>query len=161
MTPWLRGVLLLLAMCVAAPQARATEPSPVLGRWSVDVSRLPMPPEARPKRVTFAFDAVESDKWRIRVEIVQADGSERISTATVALDGSTSAIAGDTLEADAIAARLPQPGVLVLALGKARVPASTRVYAVSADGRHLVETATHFGADGKAVMRMFQLHRAH
>lgn len=139
--------------------ATASEPSRLLGAWSVDVAQLPIPPEARPKRVTFAFDEAQHGAWNIHVEIVQADGSERISDATVVLDGSTVPIRGDTLEADAIAAKRIRDDVLVLALAKAGMPASTRVYAVSPDGRRMVETAVHFDADGKAVMRTFTLDR--
>jgi hypothetical protein len=38
-------------------------------------------------------------------------------------------------------------------LGKGGVPANTRVYAVAADGRTMVEAANYFGSDGKPVMR--------
>ncbi len=33
------------------------------------------------------------------------------------------------------------------------MPASTRIYAVAADGQSMVETVSYFGEDGKPVMR--------
>ncbi len=46
----LLGTLLLAA---AVPAAAGPAPaSPLLGSWSVDLTRLPIPPEARPKSVT-------------------------------------------------------------------------------------------------------------
>lgn len=159
MRTWFLGVLAVVLACGVPALAGTPQASPLLGRWAVDVDRLPMPPEARPQRVTFAFGEAEAGRWTIRVEIVQADGQARVSHAAVAMDGSTVPIEGDQLEADAVAARQPAPGVLVLALAKAGVPASTRVYAVAPDGEHLVETAVYFDADGKAVMRSFHAAR--
>lgn len=154
----LMSVLLLAcpASIWAAPEAVSSR---VLGDWAVDVAQLPIPPAAWPQRVGFSFEALDADRWQIQVEIVQADGQRRLSRATVPLDGSTVAIEGDQLEADVIALRQPSPDVLVMALGKQGHAASTRVYAVAADGGHMTETAVHFDADGRAVMRTFVLTR--
>ncbi|MDH5822486.1 hypothetical protein QFW77_05710 [Luteimonas sp. RD2P54] len=151
--------MVALMIAVSPELARAAEPPALLGTWSADVSQLPMPPEARPKRVLISFDEAAGGARKIRVEIVQADGQERISEAIVPLDGSTAAIEGDRLEADAIAVKQAVADVLVMALAKGGVPASTRVYAVTADGERMVETAVHFDADGKAVMRTFLFRR--
>lgn len=159
MKGWFAGLVAACLACAVPMAACAAEPSRLLGAWAVDVSQLPMPPEARPKRVTFSFDEADAGNWTIRVEIVQADGSERVSNATVALDGATARIEGDTLEADAIAARRASADVLVVALGKGGAPASTRVYTVAPDGTRMVETAVYFDAHGKAVMRSFPLVR--
>lgn len=56
---------ILLALSLAFVSAARSEPpkrSALIGRWAVDVSRLPMPPEARPQRVTIAFDQPESGR---------------------------------------------------------------------------------------------------
>lgn len=152
--------LLVAVMTQGSPAvAQAADASRLPGRWAVDVSQLPMPEEARPKRVTFAFSETDAGKWALRVQIIQADGSERVSNAAFALDGSTVPIAGDTLEADAVAARRPAPDVLVLALGKEGSPASTRVYTLAPDGDSMIETAVYFGKDGKAIMRSYHLAR--
>ena len=125
--------------------------SPLIGRWSVDVSRLPMPPEARPRSVTIAFAEVDG-KWATTVDIVDAGGNASHATGATMLDGTPSAVAGSA-EADVAAMTMPQPGVLVMSLAKGGLPANTRVYAVAADGRTMVETAAYFGSDGKPIMR--------
>ena len=56
-------------------------------------------------------------------------------------------------EADIAAMKQPQPDVLVVALGKGGIPASTRIYAAAADGKTMVETAVYFGSDGLPIMR--------
>ena len=66
---------------VAAESVRG---SPLVGRWSVDVSRLPMPPEARPRSVTITFADVDG-KWATTVDIVDAGGNARNSFICVAV----------------------------------------------------------------------------
>jgi hypothetical protein len=125
----------------------------LLGRWAVDVSRLPIPAEARPKSVTFTFRDAGASKWSTNVDIISGDGSERHMSATYVPDGTPSPIEGDKVEADTAAVKLPMPNVMVLALGKGGIPASTRVYTVAADGKTMIETAVYFSDDGKPVMR--------
>ena len=140
---------LLLPILAAA----ASVSSPLLGTWAVDVSRLPIPPESRPKSVTFTFNLVQGGKWKTDVEIKGGDGSDRRMTSTCQPDGSPCAIEGDTAEANSAATKLSQPGVMILALSKSGVPASTRIYAAAPDGNTMVETAVYFTDDGKPVMR--------
>jgi len=127
--------------------------------WSVDVTQLPMPPDARPQRVTVALETAAGGALILRVEIVPAHGDARMSTATVPRDGSTVPIEGDRLEADAIAVKRPTADMSTMALAKNGVPASTRIDAVTPQGDRLIETAVHFGADGRAVMRTFRFDR--
>jgi hypothetical protein len=147
------AILLFAAMIQTAPATAQTSASPLLGTWAVDVSRLPMPPEARPKSVTFTFREVGAGKWTTNVDILGGDGSERHMATTYVPDGTPSPIEGDEAEADTSAVKLPTPNVMVLALGKGGVPASTRVYTVAADGKTMIETAVYFSDDGKPVMR--------
>ena len=133
--------------------AAASAASPLLGTWAVDVSRLPVPPEARPKSVTFTFTQVEGPKWKTDVDIRGGDGSERRMTSICALDASPCTISGDTMEADGAAMKLSQDNVLVIALTKSGAPASTRIYAAAPDGRTMIETAVYFTENGKPVMR--------
>jgi hypothetical protein len=150
----MKAVLAMLLLIGATPgQARASSASPLLGSWAVDVSRLPVPPQARPKSVRITFSDAGGGKWVTRVDIFGGDGSERHMTSTYALDGSAARIDGDTAEADVGAVKIPAPNVLVLALGKGGLPASTRVYTVAPNGKSMIETATSIGGDGKPVMR--------
>lgn len=126
--------------------------SPLLGSWDVDVTRLPMPPEAPPQRVTIRYSVVDAARWQMDVEIVDNKGSKTHGVSVFPLDGTQVAAAGSP-EADKIAAVLPQPDVLVTSLAKGTSPASTRIYAVADDGKTMVETASYFGAEGKSILR--------
>jgi hypothetical protein len=133
--------------------AQSSPASPLLGSWGVDVSRLPMPPGARPKSVTITFSEAGDGKWSTRVDILGGDGSERHITSTYAPDGIAVPVQGDTAEADIGAVKIPASNVMVVALGKGAMPASTRVYTVAADGKSMIETAAYTGDEGKPVMR--------
>lgn len=131
----------------------ASVASPLLGVWTVDVSRLPMPPQARPKSVTIKFSEAGGNNWTTTVDIYGGDGSHRHMAGTNALDGTPSSITGDLAEADSVAVKLPAPNVMVMQLAKGGIPASTRVYTVAADGRTMIETAAYVGPDGKPLLR--------
>lgn len=126
--------------------------SPLVGRWAVDTSRLPIPPEARPKSVTFTFDDAGNGKWSTQVDIANADGTKLHSEGIASLDG-TPAVVKDSIEADITAVKMPSPHVLVMQLGKGGMPASTRIYTVAADGKSMIETAAYFDKDGRPVLR--------
>lgn len=144
--------LLLLAGAGQTTPASTPAPSPLLGSWAVDLERLPIPPEARPKSVTITYSDVGGGKWRTNVDIINGDGTESHGVSTYTADG-TPAPAEGTLEADISAVKLPAPNVMVLVLGKDGKGASTRVYTVAPDGRTMVETATYYAQDGKPVIR--------
>lgn len=148
----LPAILLLAGLGQAAPAFAQAAASPLLGRWSVDISRLPMPPEARPRSVTITYSEAGLGKWRTNVDIIAADGSTSHAVAIADLDGTPAPVTGSP-EADTTATTAPVPNVLVMALGRNGVPASTRVYAVAADGKSLVETAVYFSQDGMPIMR--------
>ncbi len=135
------------ASAVAAPPA-----SPLIGAWAVDTSRLPMPPEARPKGVTIAFADAGKGKWSTKVEIVDAGGGKSHAESSVPLDGTPTPVQG-SMETDVAAAKMPTPNVLIMQLGKGGNPASTRIYTVAADGKTMTETAAYFAQDGKPILR--------
>ncbi|WP_423601787.1 hypothetical protein [Sphingomonas sp. MS122] len=147
------ATLLLAGTAPAAPAAApATPASPLLGSWAVDLSRLPMPPEARPKRVTITYSDAGGGKWRTQVEVQGKDGSRSHATGTYWPDGTSFPVEGN-LEADTAAVKLPAPNVMVQALAKGGVPASMRTYTVAADGKTMTETVVFFTPDGKPAMR--------
>ncbi|HSX57107.1 MAG TPA: hypothetical protein VLG14_17510 [Sphingomonas sp.] len=147
------ATLLLSGVLLATPASTRTAPlaSPLLGSWAVDLSRLPMPPEARPKSVTIRYSDAGGGKWRTNVDVIRPDGSEDHAAGTHALDGTSAPVTGN-FEADTAAARLPEPNVLIMALAKGGIPASTRVYTVAPDGKTMTEVAVYF-RDGQPVMR--------
>jgi len=148
------AILLLIAVLIqnAPALAKPSNASPLIGSWAVDVSRLPIPPEARPKRVTITFGDAGNGKWKTQVDIVDGGGTKSHAEATAALDG-TAAPVKDSPEADVTAVKMPAPNVLVMQLGKGGMPASTRVYTVAADGKSMIEIAAFFGDGGVPVMR--------
>jgi hypothetical protein len=150
----LLAILLLIAVPIqdAPALARSSNASPLIGSWAVDVSRLPIPPEARPQRVTFTFSDAGNGKWATQVDIVDAAGAKSHAEGTAALDGTPAPVKG-SLEADVTAVKMPAPNVLVMQLGKGGNPASTRVYTVAADGKSMIEIAAYFGDGGVPVMR--------
>src|SRR4051794_16104219 len=128
------AILLFAGVTQASPTlAQSAAASPLLGTWTVDVARLPIPPGARPKSVKFTFSEVGRGKWSTHVDILGGDGSQRHMVSNYGLDGSAVAIQGDTAEADLVAVQIPAPNVMVMALAKRGIPASTRVYTVAAD----------------------------
>ena len=146
--------MLLAAVLIQHAPAFARSPgaSPLVGSWAVDVSRLPMPPEARPKSVTITFVDAGSGKWTTQVEIIDAGGAKNHAEATALLDGTPVSVKG-SMETDISAVKMPRPDVLVMQLGKGGIPASTRIYAVAADGKTMIETAAYFEKDGRPVLR--------
>jgi hypothetical protein len=147
------ATLLIAAVIQGAPAAAlSSAASPLLGSWAVDVSRLPIPPTARPKSVTITFSDAGGRKWTTHVDIVDANGAASHAVSNAALDG-TAAPINDSLEADTVALKLPAPNVLVMDLVKKGVPASTRVYTVAPDGKTLTESVAYAGGNGLPMMR--------
>jgi hypothetical protein len=148
----LLAIMLLAGLSHNAPVlAEPHASSPLIGRWTVDVSRLPGSPKARPKSATITFGDASDGKWTTHVDIVYADGTESHAASITTLDGSAVHVTGSP-EADTVALKMPAPNVLVMALAKGGVPASTRVYTVAKDGVSLVETSVYFGNDGMPIM---------
>lgn len=147
------AILLITGAVQAAPAlAQSSAASPLLGSWAVDVARLPIPPAARPKSVTFTFSDTGGGKWMTHVDIIGGDGTATHAVSVATLDG-TPAPVENSPEADTVALKLPAPNVLVMDLVKGGIPASTRVYTVAADGRTLTETAAYAGGNGMPMMR--------
>lgn len=146
-----------LAACASpappAQAAQAADPAPALaGAWAVDISRLPMPPAARPKSVTITFTPEGPDRLRARVEVVDPTGARLEAEGVTPLDGTPTAVPSN-FEADVSATTMPRPEVLIMQLAKNGRPASTRIYAVGADNRSMIETVAYFDAEGRPVLR--------
>lgn len=159
MKSYLRGLAIAALGCVALASASHAAPpkapSPLLGTWELEVARMPIPAEARPKSVTITFAEIGPGKWSTKVDIIGNDGSERHMGSAYTLNGAAVAIEGDQLEADTAAAVVPAPRTMVMALAKAaeRRPGSTRIYSVSDDNRRMTETAVNWDDNGIPVMR--------
>ncbi|MGV1108087.1 hypothetical protein [Xanthomonas translucens] len=136
----------------ASVHADSPKPSPLLGSWAVDVSRLPKPPQERPKSVTLTFGEAGNGKWSAKVDIVEQGGGKMHAEGVAALDGRATPVKNN-FEADTFALQTPAPSVLVMMLAKDRSVASTRIYTVATDGRSMTETVAAFAPDGSPTMR--------
>jgi len=146
-------VVAFLSMSATALTPIHNTDSVLIGTWAVDIDRLPIPPAARPKSVTIIFrEAATAARRTMVVSIVDAAGKETTAETTYPLDGSATSISGSP-EADTGAMKAPEPNVLVLALMKGGMGASTRIYAAAPNGKEMVETAVYFSKDGSPIMR--------
>ncbi|MEK8049221.1 hypothetical protein AACH10_03120 [Ideonella sp. DXS22W] len=148
-------VLLVAATLLHGAWAADAPPGPqppLLGAWAVDTTRLPMPPQSRPRSVTITFSAEGPDRLRTRVEVVDPTGARLEADGVTPLDGSPTPVKAN-FEADVSATTMPRPEVLVMQLGRNGSPASTRIYAVAADGQTMTETVAYFSPDGQPVLR--------
>jgi len=145
------ATLLLAGTALATPVSAQTA-SPLLGSWALDVTRLEIPPERKPKGVTVTYKDAGGGKWDAHVEILAPDGSKRSSTGTYTFDGTPIPVTGE-IYADIAVVKRPEPNVMVLQLAKGKEPVSTRVYSVSADGATMTETTAYFTREGTPVLR--------
>ena len=135
------------------------EPSPILGEWELDLTRMPDNYGPPPKRVTFTFKDVGAGQWRTEIDITAPDDSVRHMAIQYRRDGKMVAGEGDTSEADSAAVNSPAPNVLVMSLSKNRTLGSVRVYAVSADGKEMTEAAANVDDKGAPFVRTFHFRR--
>ena len=117
--------------------ATASDQLPLVGKWSLDVSRIPA--DERPRSVTLDF-RLSADQWTGKSEIVAPDGSRQHAEATGAADGTPVPVTGNMTFADKVAMRQPAPNTLVLTFTKNGGPVSTRVYTIEEDRESMKET---------------------
>ena len=153
-------VACVLFTCLAPGVANAADgASPFLGKWQLDTTRMPATYGPPPKSVIFAFEDVGSEQWRTTVDITGRDDSVRHMAVQYRRDGRMVRGEGDMTEADSAAFMSPVPNVLVMSLAKDRRLGSVRVYAVSADGKEMTESATNVDQDGVPFVRNFHFKR--
>lgn len=156
--PWIKGTVIMsltilaaaaaLALVVTqpaeqaeAPPAARTTPTgeiPLVGRWSLDLSRIPV--EERPRSVILEFRVTDDQEWIGQSDIVAPDGSRQHAETRAAADGTPVPLTGNQQFADMVSLRQPAADTLVLTFTKAGIPVSSRVYTVEADGRTMTET---------------------
>lgn len=128
----------------AAQAGAATAQQPALvGRWSLDTSRIP---EAeRPRSVTLTFHTADGKAWHTTAEIIARDGTRQFATSTASTDGGAVPLEGNMPFADRVTVRQPAANTLVMTLEKGGRPVSTRVYSVEGDDRAMKETISWAG----------------
>lgn len=146
------AALIAMALAHGVVGAEPAAANGVLGAWAVDTTRLPLAPQARPRSVTITFSDEGPGKLRTKVEVVDPAGTLLLAEGITPLDGSATPVKSN-FEADVSATSMPRPEVLIMQLAKGGQPASTRIYAVSPDGRQMTETVAYFGPDGQPLLR--------
>lgn len=112
--------------------------SPLAGRWSLDVARIPQ--EERPAAVTIAFEPAAGGRWHTVVTIEAPGGALLKAESTAALDGVAVPVSGSMNFIDSVSLRQPEANTLVMTLGKDGQRVSTRVYTVAKNGKSMTET---------------------
>lgn len=121
-----------------AAHAPASVQMPLVGKWLLDIERIPA--EERPRRVTMDFRVGQDERLISHVEIVALDGSTQYAESTAAMNGEPVPISGNMAFIDTVALRRPAADTLVMTLGKNGAPVSTRVYTVAKDRKSMTET---------------------
>lgn len=124
----------------APPVARTTPTGeiPLVGRWSLDLSRIPA--EERPRSVILEFRVTDDQLWIGQSDIIAADGSRQHTETRAAANGTPVPLSGNQRFADMVSLRQPAPDTLVLSFTRDGSPVSSRVYTVEADGQSMTET---------------------
>lgn len=164
------GTPLLLAFMIPAGKADAdvakemaspASPSSFLGEWELDLARMPDTYGAPPKRVVYKFRDVGADQWLMTIDVTAPDGSVRHMAIRYRRDGRAARGEGELSEGDSAAINSPAPNILVMNIAKDKRPASVRVYAVSADGAEMTESAADIDDAGAPFVRNFHYTRVH
>jgi len=162
--PCLRAIFVPAAAALLIPGGPAVadpaaDRSPFLGEWELDLTRMPNSYGPPPKRVTYSFEDLGADRWRTRIDIIAPDGSVRHIAMEYRRDGRMVQAMGDTTDGDSGALSSAAPNVLVLSIAKDKALASVRVYAVSADGKEMTESAAAVDGEGAPFVRNFHFRR--
>lgn len=143
----------------AGAASAMTAQSPFFGRWELDLTRMPDTYGPPPKRVIYTFDDAGSGIWRTKINITAPDDSVRHIAIRYRRDGRAVQGEGDTVDGDSAAVNSPAPNVLVMSVGKNKGLASVRVYAISADGEEMTESAADVNGEGAPFVRNFHFRR--
>ncbi|WP_230482047.1 hypothetical protein [Sphingomonas sp. Leaf21] len=157
--PIILAAVATIASPTAAQTAESPAPSPFLGQWELDLTRMPATYGAPPKRVLYRFRDIGNGQWRTDVDITAPDDSVRHMSVAYRPDGRMARGDGDTSEADSAAILLPAPNVLVMNLARNKMPGSVRVYTIAPDGRTMTEAAANIDDKGEPFVRTFHYRR--
>lgn len=149
--------LCLATLASASPAAKPR--SPFLGKWALDITSMPVTYGAPPKSVTYEFVDLGNGRWETRIHIVDDGHGVRDIAVSYARDGQSNKGTGYAGEGDNAAVNSPAPNVLVMSLARNKQLKSVRTYAVSANGREMIESAADVDDDGVPFVRNFRFTR--
>jgi hypothetical protein len=143
--------VLLGLLCVIGDPATAAEKHLLLGTWSVDVSKLTTPNP--PRSVTIVLAEVGGGKYKMGVDIIDHDGKASHGEGIFKPDGTASHASG-SVDVDVVSMTMPSRRILVMGAGIAGHPSNTRVFSLSDDGKHMIETVVGHKTDGTPTTRV-------
>lgn len=147
----------LATLLISTVPAFADSPSLLTGTWRIDVSKLTM--SSPPQSVTIALAAVGHGQYRMTVNIIDHDGSTRHGETTFKPDGTPSPATGNA-DYDIVSMTMPSRRVWVMGGGYKGFPGNTRVFSLSDDGKHMIETVVSHTRDGTPHTRVDVWNRA-
>lgn len=145
------GISGLLIWLISMPPAFAGERHLLVGTWSVDVPKLTQPDP--PQSVTIVLAELEGDAFRMTVDIVSHDGMKSHAESTFKPDGTPTRAQG-SLDVDTVSISMPSRRILVMGAAMSGHPGNTRVFSLSDDGTHMIETIISHGPDGTPHTRV-------
>jgi hypothetical protein len=148
---FLLSLPVLLGLCCISEPLLAKERFSLLGTWGIEASKLTMP--NAPKGVTITFSEVGGGKYKMSVDIVDYQGKASHGEGVFTPDGTVSAATG-SLDVDIVSMTMPSKNILVMGAGIAGQPSSTRVFSLSDDGKHMIETVVRHGEKGVPITRV-------
>jgi hypothetical protein len=123
----------------------------LVGKWVLDVGKFTVPNP--PKRVTLVLADAAGGKYRMTVSIVDDDGTKRYGATTFKPDGTPSPTVGNA-DYSVVSMTMPSRRIWVMGGAFQGHPANTRVWSLSDDGRHMIETVVWHSPDGTPHTRV-------
>jgi hypothetical protein len=148
---FLLSMPVLLGLCCVSDPLFAEGKFSLLGTWEVEAAKLAIP--NAPKGVTITFSDAGGGKYKMSVDIVDYQGKASHGEGVFTPDGTVSAATG-SLDVDIVSMTMPSRNILVMGAGIAGQPSSTRVFSLSDDRKHMIETVVRHGEKGVPITRV-------
>lgn len=123
----------------------------LVGTWKLDLARFTA--TNPPRSVTVAFADVRGGEYKMTVNIVDHGGGRPYGVVTFKPDGTATPTDGNA-DYSVVSMTMPSRRVLVMGGGYKGHPANTRVWSLSDDGEHMIETVVWHGHDGTPHTRV-------
>jgi hypothetical protein len=141
----------LIGLVCTSGQLCAAEKFKLLGTWEIEASSLTMP--NAPQHVTITFSDVGANQYKMSVDIVDHEGKPSHGEGVFTPNGDLFPASG-SLDVDIVSMTMPSAKILVMGAGIAGQPSSTRVFSLSDDGKHMIETVVRHGDKGHPITRV-------
>lgn len=159
MTKFISAAVLAALSLASVASAAPKKTSPFLGKWALDIKTMPVTYGAPPQSVTYEFVDLGKGRWETRIHIVDDGHGVRDMAVSYRRDGQANAGSGYAGEGDSAAVNSPAPNVLVMSLARDKQLESVRTYAISPNGREMIESAADVDDAGVPFVRNFRFTR--